>query len=256
MKADALSPRDLFDGKVQFEIPSFQRPYVWNEEDQWAPLWADIRRVALKLMAAGDDVEALDGLSAHFLGAVVLKEISAHAGDVARSAVIDGQQRMTTLQILLNGAHAVVGELGYEEEAEALEEVILNSGKRFAGTKNRFKLWPSRADRKAFEAAMDNGVAPVSEHRIAEAHAFFVSEVRRWVVEGADEGDSPVGTQTERARALTEVLQLRLHLRGDQLEPQGRRPTHLRDAQRPRNAAACGGPHQELDLPTRRRTRR
>src|SRR4051794_41066347 len=129
MNADALTPRDLFDGKVQFEIPSFQRPYVWNEEDQWAPLWADIKRVASKLITAGDDPQTLDGVSAHFLGAVVLK-----------SAVIDGQQRMTTLQILLDAAHAAVADLGYEDEAEALEELIVNSGKRFAGTKNRFKL--------------------------------------------------------------------------------------------------------------------
>jgi hypothetical protein len=90
MRADALTPRDLFDGKVQFGIPSFQRPYVRNEEDQWAPLWADIKRVAVRVMLAADDAEALDGVSAHFLGAVVLKEISAHAGDVTRHAVIDG----------------------------------------------------------------------------------------------------------------------------------------------------------------------
>lgn len=212
MKADALSPRDLFDGKVQFEIPSFQRPYVWNEEDQWGPLWADIKRVALRLMAAGEDAEALDGVSAHFLGAVVLKEISAHAGDVTRHAVIDGQQRMTTLQVVLDASHCAVGELGYEEEAEALEELILNSGKRFAGTKNRFKLWPSRADRTAFEAAMDDAATAVSEHRITEAHTFFAGEVRRWVVEGGDEGETPVGTQAERAKALTEVVQLRLRL--------------------------------------------
>jgi hypothetical protein len=116
LKADALTPRDLFDG------PSFQRPYVWNEEDQWAPLWADVRRVAARLVAAGGDQEVLDGVSAHFLGAVVLKEVSAHSGDVTRHAVIDGQQRMTTLQILLDAAHAAVAELGYDEEAEALEE--------------------------------------------------------------------------------------------------------------------------------------
>ncbi|CAB4859664.1 unannotated protein [freshwater metagenome] len=108
MKADALTPRDLFDGKVQYEIPSFQRPYVWNEEDQWAPLWSDVRRVALRLLASDADGDALDGVSGHFLGAVVLKEISAHAGDVTRHAVIDGQQRMTTLQILLDAAHSVV----------------------------------------------------------------------------------------------------------------------------------------------------
>ena len=59
MKANALTPRDLFDGKVQFAIPSFQRPYVWNEEDQWAPLWADLKRVAVKVITAGDDPEAM-----------------------------------------------------------------------------------------------------------------------------------------------------------------------------------------------------
>ena len=47
MKADALSPRQLFDGNVHYEVPAFQRPYVWNEEDQWAPLWADVVTVAL-----------------------------------------------------------------------------------------------------------------------------------------------------------------------------------------------------------------
>ncbi|MCU0664954.1 MAG: DUF262 domain-containing protein, partial [Myxococcota bacterium] len=51
MKADALTPRDLFDGKVHYEIPAFQRPYVWSEEDQWAPLWTDVRRVAESLIA-------------------------------------------------------------------------------------------------------------------------------------------------------------------------------------------------------------
>lgn len=104
MKADALTPRDLFEGKVQFEIPSFQRPYVWSEEDQWAPLWADIKRVAIAVVDADGDPQELERVGAHFLGAVVLKELSHHAGDVARSAVIDGQQRMTTLQIVLDAA--------------------------------------------------------------------------------------------------------------------------------------------------------
>jgi hypothetical protein len=36
----------LFDGTVCYEIPSLQRPYVWNEQDQWQPLWGDIERVA------------------------------------------------------------------------------------------------------------------------------------------------------------------------------------------------------------------
>jgi hypothetical protein len=46
MDTKALTPRELFDGTVCYEIPPFQRPYVWNEEDQWQPLWTDIERVA------------------------------------------------------------------------------------------------------------------------------------------------------------------------------------------------------------------
>jgi hypothetical protein len=119
---------------------------------------------------------------------------------------------MTTLQILLDAAHAAVAQAGYEEEAEALEELILNSGKRFSETKNRFKLWPSRTDRAAFEAAMDDNATPVADHWLTEAHTFFTAEVRRWILDGADEGEASVGTEAERTRALTEVLQLRLRL--------------------------------------------
>ncbi len=57
MEAKALTPRDLFDGKVCYEIPPFQRPYVWTEEDQWQPLWDDIARVAEALLAAGEEMD-------------------------------------------------------------------------------------------------------------------------------------------------------------------------------------------------------
>lgn len=213
MKADALTPKDLFEGKVQFEIPSFQRPYVWTEEDQWAPLWADVKRVATKVIAADGDHDALNDAGAHFLGAVVIKELNHHAGDVARSAVIDGQQRMTTLQVLIDAAQAVIEDLGHEDEAEFLMDLILNPAKKFAGTQARFKLWPSRSDRDAFEYAMDHQGGPAhDEHRIAAAHRFFNEEIRSWLVDGADEGEPPVGDQEARVEALADCLQSRLYL--------------------------------------------
>ena len=52
MKADALSPKALFDSAVLYEMPPYQRPYVWSEEDQWTPLWSDVQRVAGKVVAA------------------------------------------------------------------------------------------------------------------------------------------------------------------------------------------------------------
>lgn len=52
MKAEALAPRALFDVTVQYEVPVYQRPYVWNEDNQWSPLWEDIRRLADRLITA------------------------------------------------------------------------------------------------------------------------------------------------------------------------------------------------------------
>ena len=115
----------------------------------------------------------------HFLGAVVFKARSAIAGDVTRHSVIDGQQRTTTLQILLDAVHAAVSARGHEDEAEALEELILNKAKRFAGKPERFKLWPARSDRaarpplaQADQAAVGAGDRSALGHRLrAGRHA-------------------------------------------------------------------------------------
>ena len=212
MKADALNPRELFGTTVHYEIPAFQRPYVWTLEDQWQPLWQDVRRVAEKVIAAEGDEAALEGVGGHFLGAVVFKLKSATAGDVTRQSVIDGQQRSTTLQIMLDAVHEAVLSRGHEVEAEAIEELILNQAKRFAGRPERFKLWPSRSDRSAFEYAMDKTGAHTGEHLIVEAHEFFRTEVGNWLAGVVDEGEQAVGEEKDRVAALADVVQSRLYV--------------------------------------------
>ena len=66
MKADALNPRELFGTTVHYEIPAFQRPYVWTLDDQWQPLWQDVRRVAEKIIAADGDEASLEAVGGHF----------------------------------------------------------------------------------------------------------------------------------------------------------------------------------------------
>lgn len=210
MKADALNPRDLFGTTVHYEIPAFQRPYVWTLEDQWQPLWQDIRRVTERVISAGDDEDALDAVGGHFLGAVVFKLRSATAGEVTRHAVIDGQQRITTLQILLDAVHEAVLSRGHELEAESIEELILNQGRRFAGRPERFKLWPSRSDRAAFEYAMDHTGTCPGDHLILDAHEFFRTEVENWLAGVVDDDELVVGEERDRVESLTAVVQTRL----------------------------------------------
>lgn len=206
MDANARTPRDLLDGNEHYEIPAFQRPYVWNEEDQWAPLWDDIVRVADSRVRAGDGVPAHQH---HFLGAVVYETRASPSGDVNRHDVIDGQQRMTTLQLLIDAVHEIVLGRGHDDVAEGLEELVLNRPNRFRGKRERFKLWPSNSDRAAFAHAMDprepwNG----GEHRVLDAHRFFREEAERWIVGEPDEdGSVPPGTETDRVEALSTTLQ-------------------------------------------------
>ncbi|MFF4237812.1 DUF262 domain-containing protein [Actinomadura geliboluensis] len=210
MKADALSPRQMFDGKMHYEIPPFQRPYVWNEEDQWAPLWADVIRVAESYVLAIDGEAAVPH---HFLGAVVYEAKPPVVGDVTRHTVIDGQQRTTTLQLMIDAVQSVILDRGYEWLAEDLEGLVRNRSSAFRGKPERFKLRPSKNDRQAFIQAMEPKQGWVGEHRILAAHQFFSNEARAWITGDSDtDGSEPPGTEEERATALSATLQDRLFL--------------------------------------------
>src|SRR3954451_17084324 len=84
----------------------FQRPYVWEKEEQWAPLWQDVRRLAeLRLSQPSADAK-------HFLGAIVVQAQEPILGRVPASSIIDGQQRLTTLQLLMDATAAALEAVG------------------------------------------------------------------------------------------------------------------------------------------------
>lgn len=76
--------RKLIGNGLTYRVPRFQRDYSW-EESEWEDLWLDIGSV----LAPG-------GESAHYMGYLVLQ-----SADDRRFDVIDGQQRLTTLSILV-----------------------------------------------------------------------------------------------------------------------------------------------------------
>lgn len=95
----------------RYVIPTFQRDYEWTKDDQWSLLFDDLQEVAERLEDARKKAEAagLDPskedkrLGPHFLGAIVLEQLPSPAGGLDVRAVIDGQQRLTTIQLLLRG---------------------------------------------------------------------------------------------------------------------------------------------------------
>ena len=87
MKADATSFTFLGNAGV-VKIPFFQRGYVWNK-DNWEDIWTEL----------------LDKTRNHFLGSIILKQQEVQTNKVREVLVIDGQQRLTTLSILLKALY-------------------------------------------------------------------------------------------------------------------------------------------------------
>jgi uncharacterized protein with ParB-like and HNH nuclease domain len=96
-----LTPTNIFKKDQQLLVPLFQRPYTWNRKEQWEPLWSDVTRVAQRILDGKEN-----SARPHFLGAIVLQQLPNKSGDLELRTVIDGQQRLTTLQILLDSIHA------------------------------------------------------------------------------------------------------------------------------------------------------
>ena len=82
---------DLFNGRIQFIVPVYQRAYVWNEEENGGALWEDIADTAGRYI-----VEPTAHVrQRHFLGPIVLDQQPVEPGGVDPRLVIDGQQRLT-----------------------------------------------------------------------------------------------------------------------------------------------------------------
>lgn len=208
-----LNPKDLFQKSVRYTIPEFQRRYVWSQDDQWEPLWQDVRNVAENYLeelerTGGDRVKAEERTKAHFLGALVLQQVPTAARDIEQREVIDGQQRVTTLQLLLDAIQQVCEEKGLKPTARRLSKLVMNDGELIGDTSHHvFKLWPTRIDRDAFRHAMDNGLAvsDFEESLIVIAHEFFQDAVKKWLEEAfASEDDSLDALET----AVTAMLQM------------------------------------------------
>lgn len=192
MKADTHTPFAIFSQPIRYVVPLFQRPYVWNLKDQWEPLWLDVCSVAQRILDGHGSTPPAREVAPHFLGAIVLDAPFNPTGYVFVRHIVDGQQRLTTLQLLMDAAQEVMEKYGDEQDAQALRLLVLND-ERLAKGDDAFKVWPTDRDQQAFRAAMDNGAAVSKElmgSRIAQAHTFFADEITEWALCEGDDATS------------------------------------------------------------------
>ena len=200
MQSQNPTLKSLFEGEKVYLVPLYQRLYVWNETDQWGPLWEDITSVA-KEIAAGKKV------TPHFFGALVLKKsdgITPEESSVWR--VIDGQQRLTTMQLAIA---AVADELTHRREdprfAAQLKELIDNP--EHAWPARRYKMRHGGNNYARFADVMsangDEEAIASFGGAMAGCYLYFRRNARSWLDEHSSDGS---------ADALTAALRTKLQV--------------------------------------------
>lgn len=220
MDAKARDLNQIFDGTISFQIPLFQRPYVWDKDRNWEPLWEDIQGLL--------DYEILYGrYRKHFLGAVVLEQLKNVAGSIETHQVIDGQQRFTTLQLIMLAARDIARELGSEKYYERFSDLVTNKASKVDYDHEKYKVWPTNRDRAAFKAVHEVGAVEKSldqhltrehlfasglpEHtasKLTDGYLYFFNQIRRWLLgelDDVDEESTEIKTE-DRLEALWKVI--------------------------------------------------
>lgn len=216
MQANAISLLSIFETKLRLEVPLFQRQYVWTQEQQWEPLWEDISRKFSEYLDGRKDAPV------HFLGAMVLDQKLTPVTHVARRQVIDGQQRLTTLQIFLAALRDFCLEQNCQDIADECEAYLLNKGMMGEPDVEKFKVWPTQLDRRQFRDVIEarslvelEKKHPIKRQKYAkrpdarppmvEAYLYFASELREFFI-GSD-AEPPQAHQVALHGRLVECFQ-------------------------------------------------
>ncbi len=165
MIANQASFLSLLDGKKQFNIPIYQRTYSWKVK-QCKQLLDDI------LTVGGNDAQ-----KSHFIGSVVYFQPSvAPTTSIPEYLVIDGQQRLTTVSLILLALTSFLKEqdeaLIEEESWEEIRDSYLVN--RHKTDDSKFKLLLTRRDKDTYKALVDEiGLTDDDSTRVAENYEFF-----------------------------------------------------------------------------------
>ena len=164
MQANETRLSKILEGQNQYVIPLFQRTYSWDTKE-WNVLWDDL-------------IELLDSESprTHFIGSIVSMPTVSVPEGVAKYLLIDGQQRITTIFILLTLLRDKARESGEDRLAEEIANTLLVN--TYQDGDDHFKLMQTQVDRVAYKALINN-TDRVQDSQIQRAHDFLSRKINQ-----------------------------------------------------------------------------
>ena len=149
-------------------IPFFQRAYVWNEKN-WEDLIADLLKIGRR----------------HFLGSLISKQVEPQSGSPKQVLVIDGQQRLTTLTILLRALFNSLNEKRQTSNKvlEMVNECLFYSGDAF-DSECHVKIEHSKVDRLYYQHVIKNELSletiesKFSESNVLKCYKYYIDRIK------------------------------------------------------------------------------
>lgn len=163
MKAIETTVKSLFEGDKLYVVPRYQRRYAWDRAD-WEQLWRAVERQyrAEKQGAAGG----------HFIGSVVIAQRQSFPTEAANYDVIDGQQRLTSLTVLLA---AIRDALPVDETSRKRADKYIRN--ELESGEYLFKVRPGDDDRTALNSVLQHGPEASTSGLLRSAYDYFHSRV-------------------------------------------------------------------------------
>ncbi|MFE7244696.1 DUF262 domain-containing protein [Streptomyces sp. NPDC057580] len=169
-----------------FRASSFSSRSTWRRSLSFSASAADffgrsqLVRTVERSEQAGQTGEMV---AQHFLGAVVFDETPYLSSNLETRQVIDGQQRLTTLQLFLFAARLSAKALNHERSVRLLSKFLENDEDLFDSAQHPdhlYKAWPTNSDRDEYRSVMLGQGGP---GHLAEAVSYFRQEVDAWLAE-------------------------------------------------------------------------
>lgn len=164
MQAKETKLQDIIEGTKQYVVPLFQRTYSWTNKE-WNILWKDLVELC-----------ETENPRTHFIGSIVnMPTVSVPEG-VAKYLLIDGQQRLTTIFIILTLLRNKAREIQNQEFAEEINNTLLVNP--YKKENDYFKLMPTQVDRDCFKNYI-LGKENTVENQLTKAYDFFDKKLRQ-----------------------------------------------------------------------------
>lgn len=164
MQAKETKLQEIIEGTKQYVVPLFQRSYSWSNRE-WQILWDDLV-----------ELSEMESPRTHFIGSIVTMPTTSVPEGVSKYLLIDGQQRLTTIFIILALLRDISRQSNDNEFAEEINNTLLVNP--YKKDLDFFKLLPTQVDRVNFQELV-KGKLNDNNCQLSKAYKFYERKLKR-----------------------------------------------------------------------------